>query len=258
MSGLLPSDADVDDAEGDLQVLWLDDDDAERLITSLSSETARAIVTALHEEQATASELADDVDTSLQNVRHHLDHLQDAGLIEASSTRYSVKGREMTVYAPASDPMVVCVGREDDKEGFLDSLQRLVGALATLTLAGVLVEALFGAGVVDLGGPGTAPRIGDAVGGDPVGPLLGLLSPGVAFVAGGLLVLGLVLAWERLRARPGDDSETVAGPETVDRRTGGGGPIPGGSTDSAAPSSAVGRTDGGDPDPDAERGPEPR
>jgi DNA-binding transcriptional ArsR family regulator len=240
MSGLLPTDADADDARGDPQVLWLDDDDAEELITSLSSETARAIVTTLHREQATASELADRVDTSLQNVRHHLDHLQEAGLVEATSTRYSVKGREMTVYAPADRPTVVCVGREDDREGFLDSLRRLVGVLATLTLVGVLVEALFGAGVATLAAPETAPRVGDAVGTDPVGPILGLLPPGVAFVAGGLLVLTLVVAWERWRSGDGSAPGTaLSTPVEGARRREGSTAV------DASRATPVGRPDGG-------------
>jgi DNA-binding transcriptional ArsR family regulator len=214
MSGLLPSDAEAEDADADvdveagadvngtddLRVLWLDDEDAERLITSLSSDTARAVVTALYDERGTASELAERVDTSLQNVRHHLDHLQEAGLVRVVDTRYSVKGREMNVYGPTDDSLVVAVGREEDREGFLDSLGRFVGALAGLALVGALVEVAFGTGanLLPVAGPGTAPRVADgfAPGTDP---LLGLVPPGVAFVAGGLLVLATVLAWERTR-----------------------------------------------------------
>ena len=137
MSGLLPSDTDAprgdpseeraEGDDGDLRVLWLDDEDADQLIGSLSSETARAVLTELHHGPATASELSDDVDTSLQNVRHHLNSLQEAGLVQVADTRYSVKGREMNVYAPTDDSLVVCVGREDDRSSFLDSLKRLVG-----------------------------------------------------------------------------------------------------------------------------------
>lgn len=199
MSGLVPSDTDARNADGEEpRVLWLDDDDAADLIGSLSSGTSRAILTELHEEPATASELSDRVDTSLQNVRHHLNNLQDAGLVEVSDTRYSVKGREMNVYGPVDDPLVVCVGREADKEGFLESLSRLVGALAALVLSSLAVEWAFGAPVTNLGGPEVAPRVADSVG-TTGGPLLGLLPPGAAFLAGGLLVLALVAAWEFVR-----------------------------------------------------------
>ncbi len=114
MSGLLPSHLEQDvtpEGDGELRVLSLTDDDAERLIGSVSSETARSILAALEERPATASELADSVSTSLQNVRHHLGNLQEAGLVEVAGTRYSVKGREMKVYAPSQDSLVV-VGSE--------------------------------------------------------------------------------------------------------------------------------------------------
>jgi DNA-binding transcriptional ArsR family regulator len=179
-------------------VLWLDDDESEQLINSLSSETARSLVTALHEAPATASELSESVDTSLQNVRHHLTNLQDAGLVQVTDTRYSVKGREMNVYAPTDDSLVVCVGREDDRSTFVDSLKRLIGTVAVLGVASLLVQFAFGTGVVDLGGPETAPRVGDSIGATAE-PLLGLLPPGAAFLAGGLLVLAVVAVWEHRR-----------------------------------------------------------
>ncbi len=183
------------EGDGELRVLSLTDDDAEDLIGSISSETARSILTALEDRPATASELAESVSTSLQNVRHHLGNLEEAGLVEVADTRYSVKGREMKVYAPTQDSLVVCVGSDADKERFLDSLDRLVGVLAVLAVGAFAVQRAFGAGVVDLGGPGTAPRVGDGVG-NATGPLLGLLPPGLAFLAGGLLIVATLVVWD--------------------------------------------------------------
>lgn len=197
MSGLLPSETEPEtvppEEDGDLRVLWLDDEEAEALIGSLSSETARSVLTALHEGPKTASELSDSVDTSLQNVRHHLGNLQEAGLVEVRDTRYSVKGREMNVYGPVQDSLVVAIGREDDRTSFIESLRGLVGTVAALIVGALFVQWSYGLAVADLGGPGTAPRLGDAYG--PVAdPVMGLLSPGVAFLAGGLLVLAVLLA----------------------------------------------------------------
>lgn len=183
---------------GGVRVCWLNDDDADDLIGALAPETARTILSAVHETPRTASELAETADTSVQNVRHHVSKLTDAGLVEAVDTRYSVKGREMTVYGPPDDRVVVAVGGESERSSLLDSLGGLSGAAAVLAGASLLVQALFGAGVRSLSGPATAPRVGDSVG-TTGGALLGTLPPGVAFLAGGLLVLATVLAVDRLR-----------------------------------------------------------
>lgn len=213
MSGLLPSesevaqedpsDVDSEDSDGgddeDVRVLWLDDDDADDLIGSLSSETARSLLTALHQEPLTASELSDSVDTSVQNVRHHLENLQDAGLVRIAGTRYSVKGREMNVYEPADDSLVVCVGGgTEDRSALIDSLKGIVGVAALLGVASLLVQWLFGLAVGGIETPGSVPRVPNDPG-TTTGPLVGLLDPGVAFLAGGLLVLVAVVAVEYRR-----------------------------------------------------------
>lgn len=197
MSGLLPSESNAVSAEeaeedGGTRLLWLDDDDAETLIGSLSSDTARSVLTALHEEPKTASELAEEVDTSLQNVRHHLNNLADADLVEATETRYSVKGREMKVYAPVNESLVVCVGDSEERSSFLSSLRQFIGAGVALVLGSLLVHFTFSAGVPSVDGP-SSPRVADSVG--STGELFGVLSPAVAFLAGGLVVLTIV-AWE--------------------------------------------------------------
>lgn len=194
MSGLLPSESNAVSAEeadddGGTRLLWLDDDEAESLIGSLSSDTARSVLTALHEEPRTASELADEVDTSLQNVRHHLTNLEEADLVEPAETRYSVKGREMTVYAPVNESLVVCVGDSEERSSFLSSLRQLIGAGVALVLGSLFVHFAFGTGVSGVSGP-TSPRVADSVGG--TGELFGMLSPAAAFLAGGLVVLAVV------------------------------------------------------------------
>lgn len=195
MSGLLPSEsdavaADEADDDGGTRLLWLDDEDADTLLGSLSSDTARSVLVALHEEPRTASELAEHVDTSLQNVRHHLENLTEADLVETTETRYSVKGREMKVYEPVNDSLVVCVGDTEERNSLFSSLRRYIGAAVALVVGSLLVQAAFGIGLAGVDGP-TSPRVADSVGGST--ELLGVLSPGAAFFAGGLVVLLVVV-----------------------------------------------------------------
>lgn len=194
MSELLPSDSEVDaEQSGELRTLWLDSEEAGDLLSSIACDTARNVLTALHEEPATASEVADRVDTSLQNARHHLGNLEEAGLVRVADTRYSSKGREMSVYAPSEDPTVVFVGRQDDDEGLLDSLRQFVPVAAVLAVATLLVQA-FAAPSATSTSAGEIPRIGQGVGATGGTGL----PPGAVFLAGGLLVLAALLLVRRL------------------------------------------------------------
>lgn len=190
MSELLPSSGDVAaEQDGELRTLWLDSEEAGDLLSSLACDTARSVLTALHDDPATASEVADRVDTSLQNARHHLTNLQEAGLVRVVDTRYSSKGREMNVYGPARDPMIVFVGKEESQSGLLDSLKGLLPVAATLALASLLVQMALGTAA---DGPTTGMlRVGQDVGTSVANTGL---PPGFVFLAGGLFVLAVGLA----------------------------------------------------------------
>jgi len=218
MADLLPSTPDtsaVDDAEP--RVIGLDSEDADDLIGALSSGTARELLTALHEDPATPSKLAERVDTSLQNTQYHLEKLEDADVIEVVDTAYSAKGREMKVYAPANQPLVVFAGDEEKSTGLKAALTRLLGAFAVLAGLSVLVQAIAG----DLGGPFGGPAVGRPAPGPGEQPVagnannstvetttaatdaattaadaaVGAVPPGVAFFVGGALVLAAGFAY---------------------------------------------------------------
>jgi DNA-binding transcriptional ArsR family regulator len=168
MADLLPSKPDIDPNE-EPRVVGLDSDAADELIDALSSTTTRKILAALHEEPASASTLADRVDTSIQNVQYHLRKLENAGLVEVGDTVYSEKGREMNVYVPADRALVVVAGREEETTGLKAALSRLIGGIGVLGLASVVVDRLARRGLsVGLGTGGEAAEgedAGDAGGG---------------------------------------------------------------------------------------------
>lgn len=89
------------------EVVDLTDDRAGALFDVLSSETARTVLQRLVEEPLTASELADDADTSLQNVHYHLENLREADAIAEIGVEYSARGREMSVYTATHQPRVL-------------------------------------------------------------------------------------------------------------------------------------------------------
>lgn len=85
----------------------IDDEDAAAAFDALSSGTARTILAALYEQPVTASDLVEDVGTSVQNVSHHLDQLADADLVTVVGTEESAHGQEMERYAPTSDSLAL-------------------------------------------------------------------------------------------------------------------------------------------------------
>lgn len=166
--------------EGDLRVLGVADDELQAVLDALSSETARSILSGIYAEPGTATDLADRTDNSVQTVSYHLSKLVDAGLIRVAATRYSEKGKEMDVYGPADDPVVVFVGTEEREASLRTLLKRLVGATALLLVGALFVLART------LGRPGA---------GGPSPGVTPLDVPFIAFLAGGGFVLGLVVMW---------------------------------------------------------------
>ena len=221
---LLPSrDPAAPDAEP--RVIDVDSEDADDVLSALSADTARKLLSELTRQPAPPGELADRVDTSLQNAQYHLKKLKAAGAVEVVDTAYSEKGREMDVYAPANQPLVICAGDETHTSGIRSALTNFVGGLAVLAGVSLLLQELLGRSIGTLLSPPL--RSGSAGSGSPTveyfpngsvdpgslaadggssldafgstaGSVAAGLPPGLLFFAGGAVVLTALLA---LRAR---------------------------------------------------------
>jgi DNA-binding transcriptional ArsR family regulator len=195
MARLLPSRTEA--PERDPEVVGLDGEAAEDLVGALQAETARELLSELYEEPAAPSELADRVDTSLQNAQYHLEKLEDADLIEVADTVYSEKGREMRVFAPANSPLVMVAGHEEQTSTLRTALGRLLGAVGVLAAASVGVQVFLGDRLGDAGGSGGV-SVQTAESATESAPLF--VQPGVLFFVGGLVALAGVVAYARWRA----------------------------------------------------------
>lgn len=122
------------------RLVEIDDDAADEVFEALSSKTARTIFSTLHETPATASDLAEAADTSLQNIRYHLDKLDEAGLIEITDTWYSERGREMKVYEPANTSLVMMSGDGPPETTLRGILENLVGGIGILVVASLVFD----------------------------------------------------------------------------------------------------------------------
>jgi predicted transcriptional regulator len=115
MPSALPHRPTVDHAPREQTDVVIGRDEPTDALCVLSCDTAQRILAALTDEPGTASDVAADVDASLQNVTYHLDRLCDAELIAPVNTWYSEKGKEMTVYAPTTERLVVRFGAPADR-----------------------------------------------------------------------------------------------------------------------------------------------
>lgn len=130
MARLLPSQTQrTIDQNDEPSLLFVDDKQTQRVISTLSSETAFALFRALNENAMTASEISDELDVSVQNVSYHLQNLQEAELVEVVDSCYSEKGREMDIYAVTSDPKVVVLSTKNNSTSLVQAFRRMAGAI---------------------------------------------------------------------------------------------------------------------------------
>lgn len=101
--------------DGQSDVLTIEDEEAQKVLSSVSSETALGILRSVHDDPKIPKNLADELNVTVQNVRYHLNNLEEAGLVKVGDTCYSEKGREMSVYEPSRSPSVLVFGKEDNE-----------------------------------------------------------------------------------------------------------------------------------------------
>ena len=204
MKSLLPLKSPVETASDGATVVSISEEAADEVFKTLSSSTARRILSLLYEEPRPAAELAEATDTTVQNVRYHLDKLQAADLIAVADTWYSEKGTEMKVYAPTESALVVTAGSESTTDRLKTSIKNLLGALGIFGLASLLVQYLVttflqpesdgesasGPGVMDARTTDPAVTADGAAGG---GLAEFLTEPGVVFFLGCVVALVVVV-----------------------------------------------------------------
>lgn len=194
----------VDTTTEEPRVLDIRDAPADEVFDALSPETRRGIYRSLFTQPQTTSELADNLDMSIQNVQYHLEPLKTAGLVEAVDTIYSEKGNEMTVFAPANDPLVI-VGNEDHTAQLEDALPRILTGIGLLGIASLLVQ-WVGTRFVTLTpatDSGLTPASPESTVVDPGMTLIWLvfdvLEPGLVFFVGTILVVAVAVRLQRSR-----------------------------------------------------------
>ncbi|WP_254531664.1 ArsR/SmtB family transcription factor [Natrinema gelatinilyticum] len=139
MARLFPFRSETAVEEGQPRIVDLEGEDADAVFAALSSTTARQIYARLDDEPGTPSDIADAIDSSIQNVRYHLENLEDAGLVDVIDTWYSSRGNEMSVYATTDGPLIV-TSDESRATQLKEALSRFIGGVGALAGASLLIQ----------------------------------------------------------------------------------------------------------------------
>ena len=139
---LLPGPDPAPDYQNVVETLDLTGEEADQVFDALASPTSRSVLRALYDEPLPPADLADELDTSVQNIHYHLQKLEGANLVEAIETAYSSRGVEMDIYAPTNEALVLLTGRPSRTEQIRSLLQRFLGGVAILTIASLLIHNL--------------------------------------------------------------------------------------------------------------------
>jgi len=204
MSSLLPlkpTPRSASDRGLEPRLIEFEDESAEQILSAVASTTARRILNRIYEEPTTASDMAAEIDSSVQNISYHLDRLQDAELVEVIETWYSEQGREMDVYGPTNSALVLFAGAERATASLTTALRRVFGAVGIVGVVSVIVHARW-----SVSAPVPVPRSGEPPQPDPTlwetlvtfgtGP--GGFILGVSIV----LILSLFVTWYWRAYRP--------------------------------------------------------
>ncbi|WP_079990715.1 helix-turn-helix domain-containing protein [Haloarcula sp. CBA1127] len=200
---LKPAPGTVSDRELEPRLVGFEDESAEQILSAVASATARRILNQIYTEPTTASEIATEIDSSVQNVSYHLDRLQDADLVEVIETWYSEQGREMDVYAPTNSALVLFVGAERNNPSLTTALRRVFGAVGIVGVVSAITHLRWSAPTTSPS-PRTAelpvqqpdPTLWDSLAMFGTGP------GGFVFVAGIFVILSLAVVWYFRTYRP--------------------------------------------------------
>jgi DNA-binding transcriptional ArsR family regulator len=135
----------------DIIVLEPGDERAQKIGKAISSQTANDILHLISDEPRTASELTDTLHIPMSTIKYHLDNLLSAGLLEVRETRYSVKGREIKVYA-VRNQLVIVAPKLANIRSILLKYASLFGVVILASLVMLAILPLFQASP-DVAGP---------------------------------------------------------------------------------------------------------
>ena len=114
------------------------DERAQKISKAMASQTASDILQLLAENQKSLTEITNRLAIPLTTAKYHIENLLEAGLITVAETKYSVKGREIKIYAITNQLLIVA-----PRQSNVRSLLLKYASLFGIVLFGSLVIAVL-------------------------------------------------------------------------------------------------------------------
>jgi DNA-binding transcriptional ArsR family regulator len=192
-------------------VLEPGDERAQKIGKAIASPTANEILHILAGGPKTASDLTDLLNIPMGTLKYHIENLLEAGLIEITETRYSVKGREVKVYSLRDQllivaPKVTSIRSILLKYGSLFAIV-ILASMAMLAILPLLQNAPIPDEIPAFQNDGSEAGAGilaeKSPGADNGRSLPSSVAPVLAFFTGGCLVLLILILYEAYRWQKG-------------------------------------------------------
>jgi DNA-binding transcriptional ArsR family regulator len=186
---------------------------AQKIAKAMGSQTASDILRLLSAGPKSLTDITDTLAVPMNTAKYHVENLLDAGLILVTDTKYSVKGREVKLYA-ITNQLLIVAPRQADLRSLLLKYAALFGIVAAASLAVSSILPQLATWSLTTGAPMDA-RASFANAGGPVhssenAPAALKMSydslaatssaagfdPAIAFFLGGVLVIGILLCYE--------------------------------------------------------------
>ncbi|MEI7433757.1 MAG: helix-turn-helix domain-containing protein [Methanomicrobiales archaeon] len=117
----------------DVIVLEPGGEQAQKIAKAMGSQTAGDILQLLNTGPKTSTEVTDQLGIPMGTAKYHIENLLDAGLIEVTKTKYSVKGREVKVYG-LKDQLLIVTPRVTNVRALLLKYASLFGVVVVATV----------------------------------------------------------------------------------------------------------------------------
>jgi len=209
-SGSVPQSGEPFSSTEEVVILESGQEQSQKFIKAISNQNASEVMQLLRESgPLRLSDIAERQGMSLNATKYHIGNLMDAGLLEISNTRYSVKGRKIKLYRMKNQIFIVAPSM-NEKQDIISAVMRYASFLGLY----IFIAVVFLVFVPLPALPGSIPLAGALQPGMPASESLALSGFFGSAILALLLaaVVTLVGLFVYIRIVSGKRSQTPAGP----------------------------------------------